>query len=88
MFIHRLQGRLEAMNAEKKIMEVWREKYNIVNTDMDAADAIVQEGKKAKTHDEIESCYTKLKVWFCAICMVKRKKCAKMFGVCIIEEKR
>ena len=55
---------------------------------MDAADAIVQEGKKAKTHDEIESCYTKLKVWFCIICMVKRKKCAKMFGVCIIEEKR
>lgn len=59
---HRLQEHLKAMNAEKKIMDDWREKCNIVKSDMDAADAIVQEGKKAKTPDEIESCYTKLKV--------------------------
>lgn len=63
LFARRLQGRLEAMNAEKKIMEDWREKCAIVNADMDAADAIVQEGKKAKSHDDIESCYNKLKVW-------------------------
>jgi len=60
--VHRLQGRLEAMNAETKIMEDWREKCNIVKTDMDAADEIIQEGKKAKSHDEIEGCYNKLKV--------------------------
>lgn len=65
LFVPRLQERLEAVNAEKKIIEDWREKCTIVNTDMDAADAIVQEGKKAKSHDEIESCYTKLKVWVC-----------------------
>ena len=65
LFVPRLQERLEAVNAEKKIMEDWREKCTIVNTDMDAADAIVQEGKKAKSHDEIESCYTKLEVWVC-----------------------
>lgn len=59
---HRLQGHLKAMNAEKKIMDDWREKCNIVKSDMDTADTIVQEGKKAKTPDEIESCYTKLKV--------------------------
>lgn len=57
----RLQGHLKAINAEKKIMDDWREKCNIVKSDMDAADAIVQEGKKAKTPDEIEKCYTKLK---------------------------
>ena len=72
-FVRRLQERLEAMNSEKNIMEDWREKYNIVKTDMDAADAIMQEGKKAKSHDEIESCYTKLKVWVCFMCI--RKQC-------------
>ena len=59
---HRLQGRLKAMNAETKIMEDWRAKCNMVKSDMDAADAIVQEGKNAKSPDEIESCYAKLKV--------------------------
>ena len=73
MYKHRLQGHLKAMNAEKKIMDDWREKCNIVKSDMDAADAIVQEGKKAKTPDEIESCYTKLKVWVCLMCT--RKTC-------------
>lgn len=73
LFVHRLQGRLEAMNAETKIMEDWREKCNIVKTHMDAADAIIQEGKKAKSHDEIESCYNKLKVWVCFMCI--RRPC-------------
>ena len=65
LFVRRLQEHLEAVNAEKKIMEDWREKCTSVNTDMDAADAIVQEGKKAKSHDEIENCYTKLEVRVC-----------------------
>lgn len=57
------------MDAEKKIMDDWREKSNIVKTDMDAADEIIQEGKKAKSHDEIENCYNKLEVWICFMCV-------------------
>lgn len=63
LFVRRLQGRLKAMNDEAKIMKDWREKCTTVKSDMDAADGIVQEGKKAKSPDEIESSYTKLKVW-------------------------
>lgn len=62
LFVPRLQERLEAVNAEKKIMEDWREKCTFLKSELDAADEIIQQGENAKSPEEIENCYFKLKV--------------------------
>ena len=58
----RLQGRFKSMDHETEIMEDWREKCTFLKSELDAADEIIQEGKNADSHEEIENCYLKIKV--------------------------
>lgn len=50
------------MDHETEIMEDWREKCTFLKSELDAADEIIQEGKNAKSPEEIENCYLELKV--------------------------
>lgn len=50
------------MGHETEIMGDWREKYSFLKSELDAADEIIQQGKDAKSPEEIENCYFKLKV--------------------------
>lgn len=60
--LRRLQGHLKTMGHETEIMGDWREKYSFLMSELDAADEIIQQGKDAKSPEEIENCYFKLKV--------------------------
>lgn len=60
--LRRLQGHLKTMGHETEIMGDWREKYSFLKSKLDAADEIIQQGKDAKSPEEIENCYFKLKV--------------------------
>ena len=51
------------MDNEAEVMGDWREKCALLKSGMDAADEKIQQGKNAKSPEEIESCYRKLKVW-------------------------
>lgn len=53
---------MKAVDHEAEIMEDWREKCTILKTAMEAAEEKIQQGQKAKSPEEIESCYIKLKV--------------------------
>ena len=50
------------MDHETEIMEDWREKCTFLKSELDAADEIIQQGENAKSPEEIENCYFKLKV--------------------------
>ena len=58
----RLQGLLKTMDHETEIMEDWREKCTFLKSELDAAHEIIQQGENAKSPEEIENCYFKLKV--------------------------
>lgn len=58
----RLEERLKAVDHEAEIMEDWREKCTILKTAMEAAEEKIRQAKNAKSPEEIESCYRKLKV--------------------------
>lgn len=60
--LRRLQGHLKTMGHETEIMGDWGEKYSFLKSELDAADEIIQQGKDAKSPEEIENCYFKLKV--------------------------
>ena len=62
-FCRRLEARLKTMDGETEIMmKDWREKCDILKSGIDAAEEKIQQGKKAKSPEEKESCYIKLKV--------------------------
>ena len=69
--VRRLQGHLKTMDHETEIMEDWREKRSFLKSELDAADEIIQQGKNAKSPEEIENCYFKLKVYISLMWNIK-----------------
>ncbi|XP_068690393.1 utrophin-like [Montipora foliosa] len=53
----RLRDRIKAVEEEQDLLEDWKEKYDILNSGMDAADEKIAQGKKAESPEEIENCY-------------------------------
>ena len=54
---------MKAVEEEQDLLEDWQEKYDILNSGMDAADEKIAQGKKAESPEEIENCYIMIQVW-------------------------